>query len=181
MSLRHSSTPSRRTIRLQGYDYRQNGAYFVTICTYQQGRLFGFICEGKMVVNELGLIVTECWLEISQVRPHIELDAFVVMPNHLHGILSIFDQDTADDSAQLKGTADSSDSRRMSASLGVIIGQFKRAVTIMSKTLAQPPDQPLWQRSFYEHIIRNERSLDDIRTYIVENPAKWREDSLFMD
>ena len=142
--------------------------------------MFGFISDGKMLVNDLGLIVTKCWLEISHVRPHIELDAFVVMPNHLHGVLLIFDQETADGSSELKGTADASDRTRMSATLGVVIGQCKRAVTIMSKTLAQPPNQTIWQRSFYEHIIRNERSLDDIRKYIVENPGKWHDDSLYV-
>lgn len=173
------SLPSRHSVRLQGYDYRQSGAYFVTICTYQQACLFGSIRGGKMAANELGLIATECWLQISQVRPNIELDAFVVMPNHLHGILYIFDKETASDSILPTGPAKSSEGKLESDSLGVIIGQFKRAVTIRSKLLVRSPPQPIWQRSYYEHIIRNERSLDDIRRYIVENPAKWSDDSLY--
>ncbi len=180
MTLRKPSLPSRRSIRLQGYDYGQSGAYFVTICAYQKSRLFGRIGDGKMAVNDLGLIVANCWLQISQARPNIELDAFVLMPSHLHGILLISDQDSVDYVAKTKRSANASGGNLADASLGVIIGQFKRAVTIRSKLLAQPPEQPIWQRNYYEHIIRNETSLNDIREYIVENPAKWHEDSLYV-
>ena len=180
VSLRNPSLPSRRSIRLQGYDYSQSGAFFVTICTYQNACLFGEIRDGKMTVNNLGLIVTDCWSQITQVRPNVELDAFILMPNHLHGILFIFDKNTADVATRPKRTANDSESRLASGSLGVIIGQFKRAVTIRSKLLNKPPEQAIWQRNYYEHIVRNERSLDDIRKYIVENPGKWLDDSLYV-
>ncbi len=181
MSLGNPSLPSRRSLRLQGYDYRRSGAYFVTICTYQNACLFGVIRDAKMMPNDLGLIVTDCWSQITQVRPNIELDAFSLMPNHLHGILFIYNGNLADVSTGTKRTANVSESRSASSSFGVIIGQFKRAVTIRSKLLNSPPEQTIWQRNYYERIIRNENSLNDIRNYIVENPARWHDDELYVE
>ncbi len=180
MSFYNSSLPMRRSIRLQGYDYRQSGAYFLTICAYQKSCLFGYICDGKMTLNELGLTVTKCWRQITEVRPNVELDAFVVMPNHFHGIIFVFDERKTKTAKRPRPKAKSSSSRLARASLGVIVGQFKRAVTIRSKLLHKQPEQPIWQRNYYEHIIRNENSLNDIRKYIVENPARWHDDSLYM-
>ena len=113
-------------------------------------------------------------------RHNVKLDAFVVMPNHLHGIIFILDEEppgvATHASRQMKVSA--RNFRR--DSLGSILGQFKRAVTIRSKLLVLPPEQPIWQRSFYEHIIRDERSLNGIRKYIAENPAAWFDDSLYV-
>lgn len=181
MTLRKPQLPSRRSVRLQGYNYQQNGAYFVTICAYQKSCLFGQIRDGGMIVNDLGKVISECWQQISQVRRGIETDAFVVMPNHIHGIIFKLDAEPVDGAAQSIRENRFSASILRSASLGVIVGQFKRAVSIRSKALAKQPKQPVWQRSFYEHIIRNERSLDDIRKYIVENPARWHDDSLYVN
>ena len=181
MTLRKPQLPSRRSVRLQGYNYRQKGAYFVTICAYQKSCLFGQIRDGGMVVNDLGMVINECWQQISQVRRGVETDAFVVMPNHIHGIIFKLDVEPVDSAAQSFRENRLSASISRSASLGVIVGQFKRAVAIRSRALAIQPKQPVWQRSFYEHIIRNERSLDDIRKYIVENPARWHDDSLYVN
>jgi putative transposase len=82
----------RRTIRLQGYDYSQVGAYFITICTHNRECLFGTITDGEMILNEYGRIVQQCWLEIPDHFPHAELDGFMVMPNHVHGIVVITDR-----------------------------------------------------------------------------------------
>ncbi len=178
--MRKPSLPARRSLRLQGYDYRQNGAYFVTICACQNSCQFGQIREGRMIANDLGIIVTECWQHISQIRRGVEVDAYVLMQNHIHGIILKFDEESADGGTQSYPGIDRAASNSHSDSLGVIVGQFKRAVTIRSKSLSQRPEQPIWQRNFYEHIIRNERSLDDIRKYIYENPARWLEDSLYL-
>ena len=180
MSLRNPSLPTRRSVRLQGYDYRQSGAYFVTICAYQKLCLFGQIREGKMIVNDLGKIIIDCWQLLSQVRRGVEIDAFVVMPNHIHGIILNFDEESVDGATRSLRNVHFSTSNSYSGSLGVIVGQFKRAVTIRSKLIAQLPEQPIWQRNFYEHIIRSERSLADIRKYICQNPARWLEDSLYV-
>ncbi len=158
MSERAPALPSRRSIRLQGFDYRQSGAYFVTICAYQKSCLFGQIRDGKMFVNDLGMTIRVCWQWISEVRHNVQLDTFVVMPNHLHGIIFLFDEEPVDVATQT--------STRDKASAG--------------KLLARPPVQPIWQRNYYEHIIRNERSLNDIRKYIIENPAAWFDDSLYV-
>ncbi len=173
------SLPNRQSIRLQGYDYRQKGMYFVTICTRQKACLFGEIRAGKMILNELGTTAKHCWHLISQTRSNVELDMSVVMPNHLHGIIAILDsRETATNGVE-KNLGSSN--ALPPGSLGAIIGQFKRAVTLRSKSLVQPPEQPLWQRNYYEHIIRNESSLNDIRNYIIENPAKWFDDSLYVE
>ncbi len=173
------SLPYRRSIRLPGYDYRQSGVYFVTVCAYKKMCLFGQIRDGKLNLTELGATVAECWNQIDQVRDSTNLDAFVVMPNHIHGIIIIKNRDPAENAARTAQSADDTASRPRSDSLGSIVGQFKRAVTLRSKSLDRAPDHPIWQRNYYEHIIRNEDSLNDIRKYIVENPARWRDDSLY--
>ena len=178
MPNRDPSLPSRRSIRLSGYDYRQSGAYFVTICAFKKSCLFGQTREGKMYVNDLGMTGSDCWQQISHVRRNVELDDFVVMPNHLHGIIILFDDEPVRVAAQTYGQIEVWEHKLPSGSLGVILGQFKRAVTMRSKLLAQPPDQHIWQRNYYDHIIRNETSLNSIRKYIVENPARWLDDSL---
>ena len=171
--------PNRQSIRLQGYDYSQKGVYFVTICTRQKACLFGEIRAGKMILNELGTTAKHCWHLISQTRSNVALDMSVVMPNHLHGIIAILDRGETAATGVKKNLWRS---KSLSpGSLGAIIGQFKRAVTLRSKSLAQPPEQPLWQRNYYEHIIRNESSLNDIRKYIIENPARWLDDSLYVE
>ena len=175
----------RRSIRLRDYDYRQNGAYFVTICTHQGACLFDYIADGKMVLNELGMIVKDEWQQTEAVRSSVQLDAFVVMPNHVHGIILIFDND---DERLASGTGSdptihATDASRtlQSDSLGAIVGQFKSAVTRKSMRLARPPNTPIWQRNYYEHIIRSEESLDYIRKYIVENPARWSDDRMYVE
>ncbi len=174
----NSSLPYRRSFRLPGYDYRQSGVYFVTVCTYKKMRLFGRIWDGEMILNDLGATVFECWNQIAQVRDSTNLDAFVVMPNHIHGIIIIKNRDPAENASRTAQSAGDSAIRPKSRSLGSIVGQFKRAVSLRGKCLDQPPELPIWQRNYYEHIIRNEDSLNDIRKYIIENPARWFEDSL---
>ncbi len=173
--------PSRRSIRLHGYDYSRDGAYFVTVCAHSMLCSFGQVREDEILLNDLGKTVEDCWQRISQVRHNIQLDAFVVMPNHIHGIIIVFDEEPVDDCQRNSRQGSGVTGTIQSGSLGVIVGHFKRAVTIRSTVLKAPPQQPIWQRNFYEHIIRNERSLDDIRKYIVENPARWHDDELYAE
>jgi len=140
----------RRSIRLKGYDYARDGAYFVTIVTWQREMLFGEVVDGVMVLNDMGEIVREEWERAPIVRPYIELGAYVVMPNHIHGIL-IFN-------------------------VGAVIGQFKSIVTKRINTLHNSPGVPVWQRNYYDRIIRNEREMSRIWDYIEANPARWEKD-----
>ena len=168
-----NSLPKRRSIRLPGYDYRSSGAYFVTICTAGQKPLFGSVLAGSVQLSELGHIAEDCWKQIECIRREVSLDAYVVMPNHIHGILLINADETA---SNARGAARES----AAGSLGTILAQYKSIVTKRSKLLRSPPTSPIWQRNFFDHIIRSAASLDKIRQYIVENPGRWVDDDLYI-
>ena len=164
---------NRRSMRLPNYDYTRGGVYFVTICTYRFAHFFGRIADGKMHLNSLGRLVEEEWRRTAAVRLSVEVDLYVVMPNHVHGLLWIFGN-PADQ------VSNNSKSIRAN-SLGSIIAQFKSVVTKRSRRLASAPSSPIWKRNYYDHIVRNERSLERIRNYILENPARWSEDRFYCD
>jgi REP element-mobilizing transposase RayT len=159
----------RRSIRLRGYDYAQAGAYFVTICAHNHARLFGAVVDGEMHVNDVGRIVKDEWLRTGTLRSYVRVlpQEFVVMPNHVHGIVWLLDRDVPAETTIPKPGG----SRRQS--LGAILAGFKAASTKRVNIRRAMPGAPVWQRSYYEHIIRNDESLDDIRRYIAENPARW--------
>ena len=168
----------RRSIRLKGYDYTQPGAYFITICTYQRASLFGQVVDGEMAVNEWGKIVREEWFRTTRVRPYVELfdDEFVVMPNHIHGIIWIVDDKHVGAQRRCAPTVEITPTNVVPGSLGAIIRAFKSIVTKRINTLRGTPGASVWQRNYYEHIIRTERALNMIRRYIVENPLRWHID-----
>ncbi len=178
------STPaehSRRTIRIRGYDYTLPGAYFVTLCTQDREYLYGVVAEDEMLLNDLGKIVQEEWRKTPFIRPDVELDTFIIMPNHLHGIIMIHERATAvrnDKETHLAKPRAASDGPRgaPSGSLGAIVGQFKSASARRINRTRSTPGSAVWQRGFYEHVIRSEESLARIREYIAGNPAKWAED-----
>ncbi len=134
-----------------------------------------------MILNELGVIVKDAWLSIAEKRSNVSLDEAVVMPNHLHGIVLLGENGATDTPSVVSGRIPRSAVTLPSGSLGAIIGQFKRIVTKRSKLLSMPNEPRMWQRNYYEHIIRNEKTFNEIRSYICENPARWSEDSLFVD
>jgi len=160
--------PRRRSIRLPTYDYAQGGAYFVTICAYDRRCVFGRVIDGQAQVNEIGAIIEEEWFRSPIVRK-IVLDAFVVMPNHVHGIVFM-------DSVGATGRSPAPRSGPGRGSLGSFVGNFKAATTRRIRALSLTPDKPVWQRNYYEHIIRDDKSLDAIREYIENNPANWATD-----
>ncbi len=166
----------RRSIRLQGYDYTQNGAYFITICTHEKQCTFGHITDGQMQLNTWGDRVRLCWEEIGQHFPHTSTDAFVIMPNHVHGIIVIQNNDhediTSHAPAQPRQFA-----KPVAGSLSTIIGAFKSAIT---KRINQTRKDriPIWQGRYYEHIIRNDDDLQRIQAYIETNPQRWADDTL---
>lgn len=168
----------RRSIRLKGYDYTLAGAYFVTLVTWQRECLFGRIVEGEICRNELGEIVAKTWLETAIVRPNVILDAFVVMPNHAHGII-VITEDGVRASRRLAPTENCiHPTGVVSGSLGAIIGQIKSLSTKRINAFRQTPGNPVWQRNYFERIIRNERELESIWAYIEANPCSWNEDEL---
>lgn len=236
-----ANSKHRRSIRLRNYDYTQEGAYFVTICTHERITMFGEILNGAMTPNHWGEIVQSCWENIPNHHTVVELDAFVVMPNHMHGIIVI----TGDEVDKNENRGDKIDvdsrggmtygrgmiyhaptnhappinhtppthrapttnhgpthhaptgktvqtgndttppvrqfSKPIANSLSTIVGIYKAAVTRQINRLPDAPDHPVWQRNFYEHIIRSEDSLQTIRTYIADNPARWPEDRFFQN
>jgi putative transposase len=162
------------SIRLQGYDYTQDGAYFVTLCTHQRALLFGDVVGDDMELNTLGCIVLEEWERTATLRPYIELDAFVIMPNHLHGIIIINWGDVGARRAVPLQTEWFG--KPVSDSIPTVVRAFKSATTRRVNQVRLTPGEPVWQRNYYEHIIRSEGALNQIRQYIHLNPANWLSD-----
>jgi REP element-mobilizing transposase RayT len=175
----------RKPTRLPEYDYSLAGGYFVTLVTCQRNCIFGEIEAGNMQLNRLGEIVHAEWLRTPKIRAEVSLDAFIVMPNHFHAILFLNDVGTTrwspDDSARQVGATGRSPLHKsrsgpMPRSLGAIIAGFKAAVTTKINTLERKPGRKIWQRNYYDHIIRNPKELDEIRLYIEANPLNWHQD-----
>ena len=154
----------RSSIRLKGYDYSQAGAYFVTVCTEGRQCLFGDVIDERMKLNEAGRMVQQTWEHLPTRFSSVTLDTFMVMPNHVHGIIAIVEAEPN------RGAASSA------PTLGDIIRAFKSISAIRVNRLLARSGQPLWQRNYYEHIVCDEAELDRVRQYILDNPAKWPED-----
>jgi len=167
---------------LKGYDYSSPGAYFLTICTYQRQCLFGEIVKGIMQLNEFGQIAAAEWSRSSIIRQEIELHEWVIMPNHLHGIVII----TPTNSTPTVGANGRSPSDRLppdrlplqmkSRSLSSLVAGFKSATTKRINLLRNSPGIPIWQRNYHEHIIRSQLSMQNIQQYIQNNPVLWKQD-----
>jgi putative transposase len=176
----------RRSIRLRSWDYRAAGAYFVTLMTHGHEPLFGEIVDHTMHFSPFGEIVREEWLASEAIRREIELDASVVMPNHLHGIVWIVgaqtdvarppDASNAEISGGILSPSQPALIQRPPRSLGSFVAGFKSACTRRINALRDTPGAPVWLRNYYERVIRNERELNAIRTYIRDNPAHWERD-----
>ncbi|HWR20345.1 MAG TPA: transposase [Verrucomicrobiae bacterium] len=160
----------RRSLRLQGYDYSQAGAYFVTICTQGRKCRFGDIVNGQMHLNEVGRAVHSVWERLSARFPTLETDTFVVMPNHIHGILVLVGAGLA---LPVEGAASSAPTKTTSITLSDVVRAFKSISAIDVNRLLSRLGQPLWQRGFYEHVIRNDESLNRVREYIATNSLRW--------
>jgi len=164
----------RRSIRLKEYDYSQAGGYYVTIVTQNRVCLFGDVVDGKMALNDWGRIAQQCWLEIPQHYPSVSLDEFIIMPNHTHGIIMI-----NDGNQHIVGVQNFEPQRNqyqhiIPRSIGSIIRGFKIGVT---KWFRKNTDvYNVWQRNYWEHVIRNDNDLNQIREYIINNPLKWELD-----
>ena len=162
----------RKSIRLKDFDYSRNGYYFVTICTNDRKCLFGEIVDGQMRMNACGVIVKNEWLNTSKIRFNVELDQLMVMPNHIHGIIKITDH-------ARRGVlqyAPIQQLRSPSQTIGSIIRGFKSSVTKQINILRKAQNIPIWQRNYYEHIVRDENDLHRIHEYIKNNPLNWYDD-----
>jgi putative transposase len=149
--------PVRKSLRLQNYDYAQVGGYFVTICSYQRKDIFGFVNSGTMNFNNIGQIVIDTWKQLSHRFPMITLDQFCLLPNHFHGIIFI---NTSIDPPR-------------KVSLSRIIQCFKSLTTIEIHRSIRTVNYFIWQRGYIDRIIRNDKELNHIREYIVNNPTQW--------
>jgi putative transposase len=178
----------RSSQRLKEYDYSQAGAYFITICTHDRKSIFGDVRDGEMVLNNAGRIVADEWMKSADIRNEIELDALVVMPNHVHGIIVITNVVANDCRGVWPYVIDRTGDRPVAPTTGLVpsgpkpksigsfIAGFKSACTKRINELRGAPGAKLWQRNYYEHVIRGEDDLNDIRQYILDNPARWAED-----
>ncbi len=166
--------PSRHSLRLRGFDYAGAGLYFVTVGTHRRKNLFGHSVSGRVELSRVGRIVRECWLYIPEHFGHVGLDAYVLMPDHFHGILVLY-RKTKSDRAQHAAPLQVNKSVAMQvapASLAATVRSFKSAATRSARQKLSFAG-PLWQRNYYEHIIRNGSELEEIRRYIAENPNRW--------
>jgi putative transposase len=165
----------RRSVRLNGYDYSQFGTYFLTLCSWNRDCLFGEIRAANMELSEYGRILAEEWQRSSTIRQEIELDKFVIMPNRIHGIVTIQDVGANGRSPETGRSAESP-LQMNQKSVSSFIAGFKSVVTKSINKIRSTPGRPVWQRNYYEHIIRNDEELDRIREYIMNNPLQWAED-----
>jgi len=174
----------RRSIRLKGYDYSQAGLYFITICVKDRERLFGEIVDGKIVLNDAGKIADVCWLEIPKHFPNTVLHEHIVMPNHVHGIIELSQKNINDIRVENFQSVQNEFQKIIPHSIGSIIRGYKIGVTkwFRNNTVGAENFLPvLWQRNYYEHIIRDEKSYQRISEYIINNPKNWQEDNFFND
>ena len=180
----------RKSPRLKGYVYSSNGAYFVTVKTHQAEHLFGEIVDGEMKLNEYGDIVFWEWVKCEHIRKEIYLDDFVIMPNHFHGIVLIFQPEDSDGAAdgvagQVRTSSRSSLRGRQNGSaaggtgkrtLSALMAGFKSSVTKKVNVMRQTPGADVWQERYHDRIIRSEQHLNNTRQYIAHNPANWETD-----
>ena len=199
----------RRSVRLKRYDYSKPGWYFITICTYKKDRIFGEIVNNRILLNDIGRLVKDEWIRTTQIRKNVSLDEFVIMPNHMHGII-VINETTGTVGAHCNVPLQNRDVSRTHCSdagehpniigahcnvplqqtefqyeqfgkstknsIPTIIKLFKSATTRHINEYRRTPGVPVWQRNYYEHIIRDENELNTIRKYIIENPLNWLTD-----
>lgn len=171
------SYPNRKSTRLKNYRYDSFGLYFITICCDQKKAFFGKVEEQEVQLNELGRIVEEEWEKTEVIRENVQLYEYIVMPNHFHGIIQLFDENN-----EIEYVSSRFESPKNS--LGSIIRGFKSATSkrinewLYADITIKKPEK-IWQRNYYDHIIRNEERYKIIRDYIINNPANWKKDRFY--
>ncbi|MEY3121375.1 MAG: hypothetical protein RI993_200 [Pseudomonadota bacterium] len=195
----------RKSIRLQGYDYSQAGLYFITICTHNRVPLFGNIVDGEMQFNESGIVADEEWRKTERIRSHVVLHEFVIMPNHIHGIIQLVgadcirpncirpnctrphgmhpecaDSDEQPGRVQRAPTVPPTSTVQRASTVGDVVRGFKSSVTKRLNAISGTSGQRFWQRNYYEHIIRDEDAYLKIAEYIQTNPRCWDTDTYYV-
>jgi REP element-mobilizing transposase RayT len=173
--------PQRKQIRLTGYDYSLPGYYYVTVCTQKRKNILGKIVNGEMKLNKIGRMINQCWQKLPEKFTNVSLDEYIIMPNHLHGIVVINDVGAPLVGARSIRAGINPAPTKNDETLGEIIGAFKSLTTNQYIRQVKNNHWPsfnkrLWQRGFYEHIIRNEEELAKIQEYIGLNPLMWLKD-----
>ena len=153
----------RKPNRLKHFDYSQPGSYYVTVVTAKRRYLFGQISQGIVALSDAGRIAHAEWIAGAQIRERVVLDEFVIMPDHFHAVVTLPTSALCQEPTQ-------------SLSLGTIVGDFKRRCTKRIRQLRRDPDATVWQRGYYDHVVRNTRDRERIRRYIRNNPVAWSRD-----
>lgn len=167
----------RKLLRLSGFDYSSEGGYFVAIVTHERIPLFGEITDNEMIYSIAGEIALLEWFRTIQLRENVELfaDEFVVMPNHIHGIIWLNDGPSVGDERRSTPTK-SNRPLVLPGSIPAIIRAYKSAVTYAINSARNTKGLPVWQRNYYEHVIRDEKDFENIIEYIYQNPYNWEKD-----
>jgi REP element-mobilizing transposase RayT len=171
----------RHSIRLKGYDYTQPGAYFITLVTFHRDEIFGEVVNAEMKLSAQGQIACDEWMKTAKLRPYIQLfdDEFVVMPNHVHRIIWLAgDADAGARRRRAPADVIEKFGRPIPGSIPTIVRAYKSAVTYAINLAQNTRGAPVWQRNYYEHIIRDERAFKNIWNYIENNPRKWAQDQI---
>jgi REP element-mobilizing transposase RayT len=155
----------RRSIRLTTHNYSANSTYFLTLCTYGRAALFGRIDDGVVTLTNVGTIVRDLWVQTAEMRQGVVLDAFVIMPDHMHAIVAMSAAEQLESPAGSLG--------RAPEFLDALVAGYKASCTSEVRRLLGIPRLRLWQRNYYERVIRDTRALREIRRYIAANPARW--------
>ena len=174
--------PQRKSTRLKGYDYAQAGLYFITICVKNRKCLFGNITNSNLILNDAGKKANECWLEIPNHFSNTQLHEHIIMPNHVHGIIEIVGANQYSPDNEYNRAKNISPLRSPSKTIGSVVRGYKIGVTKWFRENMgdkYPVGQSIWQRNYYDHIIRNEKSYQTISEYIMNNPIKWDEDKFY--
>jgi putative transposase len=180
MSFYNPAIHNRRSIRLRGYDYSQSGLYFITVCCHERTPRFGEIVNGEMILNEMGSIAHEQWVKLAERFVNFELDVFQIMPDHIHVIISLTVGATLavapDNNLVVPDLLGQPQGLSLQPTIGSIMGAYKSIVSNECLKIYKSKNQcmgKLWQRNYYEHIIRSYESYVDISNYIIDNPKKW--------
>ncbi len=163
--------PTRRSIRLRHYDYCQSGYYFLTLCTDQRRNLFGGVVDGVIRLSPMGELAATCWQALPKHFADMHIDAFVVMPNHLHGIVQLV--------SEVHGSRVECFATPRRGSLATLVRSYTSAVTRQARLHAGDNSLMIWHRNYWERVIRDEAELLDTRRYIENNPRQWQLDRLY--
>jgi putative transposase len=177
-----ATAPRRRSLRLKGWDYSQSAAYFITLCVHNQACLLGAISKGKMQLSPAGSMITRIWLGMPEYNPGLVLDEYVVMPNHFHALLGLIDPNIGRGQCPAPtGTQDLQVYSQRKLSVPDVVRKFKTlSITEFSSGVRDagwpPHGRHLWQRGYFDRVVRNEQELESCREYIFNNPLSWHLD-----